>query len=237
MSEICYYGKKIHKGDKLHNGHRLRLKEKFLKNGLDTFDSHEVLELLLFYAIPRKDTNGLAHKLIRHFGSLSGVFDADKEELEKIDGISSSSAILIKMIPSVSRVYIKDRWEEKLTLNSTTLAGEFCTGLFVGVEYESFYLINLTSKNTLINAQEIHKGTISEVVIFPRTVVENVIKNRAHSVILSHNHPGGILKPSKADIVATNKIKEALDSIGVEVKDHIIVAGDSYISFAEKGLL
>ena len=208
-------------GDIVHEGHRQRLKDKYLKNGLDNFEDHEILELLLFYAIPRRDTNEIAHLLLDTFGSLSGVFNASVEELKKVSGIADNSALLLNIVPSLSRMYLKDRWKKKIAVSSTDVAGEYCKSLFVGMEYESFYVINITAKNEVIAADEVHKGTINEVSIYPRLIVEDVLKNKGHSVILSHNHPGGSMKPSKADIAATVKIKSALDAIGVQVKDHI----------------
>ena len=181
----------------MHKGHRKRLKERFLRDGLDSFEQHQVLELLLFYSIPRRDTNELAHKLLKRYGSLSGVFEADTEDLKKVSGIGENSAVLLSLIPDISRRYIKDRWEDRPLLNSSTKAGKYATSLFIGRIYEVFYVICLDSQNRVNRAQLVHEGTINESPIYPRIIVETVLRHKANSVILAHNHPGGSLTPQR----------------------------------------
>ena len=221
----------------MHEGHRKRLKQRFLEEGLDSFEDHQVLELLLFYAIPRKDTNELAHKLIQKYGSLSAVLESDSLELATTDGISENSAVLLTLIPSLSRYYLKDKWGKKDTIDSSTKAGKYSVDLFAGRSYEMFYLICLDTQNKITHAALVHEGTINEVPIYPRIIVETALRHKANSVVLAHNHPGGSIEISKADEEATNKIKTALNSISIQVMDHIIVAGNHYISFSEKGLI
>ncbi len=221
----------------LHEGHRKRLKNRFLEEGLDGFKDHEILELLLFYSIPQRDTNELAHSLINKFGSLSSVLETDSKELVKMRGIGEHSAILLSLIPSLSRIYFKDRWRDKPVLNSSSKAGEYALSLFTGRNYEVFYVLCLDSQNKLNYASLVHEGTINEAPIYPRIIVETALRYKASRVILAHNHPGGSLRPSKADINATKKIVSALKAIDIEVVDHIIVAGDKYTSFAEESLL
>jgi len=222
---------------KLHEGHRQRVKERFLREGLDSFEDYQVLELLLFYAIPYKDTNELAHSLIKKYGSLSGVLEADPEDLASVPGLGKNSAILLSLIPSLSRVYFKDKWGRKPLLNSSSKAGEYAVSLFAGRVYEAFYVICLDTQNRVNFPALVHEGTLDEAPVYPRIIVETALRHQASTVILAHNHPGGTLHPSSADIEVTKKVVSALNAISVQVVDHIIVAGDAYISFAEKGLL
>lgn len=221
----------------MHEGHRRRLKERFLKEGLDSFEKHQVLELLLFFSIPRKDTNEIAHELLNKYGSLSGVFEADPKDLANTPGIGESSALLLALIPDLSRRYFNDKWRDKPELNSSTKAGQYAVTLFSGRPYEVFYIISLDAQNRVNYAQVVHEGTINEAPVYPRLIVEAALRHKANSVILAHNHPGGSLNPSRADIEATNRIKTALEAISISVVDHIIVCGGKYVSFAERGLL
>lgn len=227
------------KGDNMHNhdGHRSRLRQRFLKEGLDNFQGHEIIEMLLSYAIPRKDTNPLAHELINKYGSLSGLLEADPKELSKNPGIGEYSAVLLAIIPSLTRRYLKDKWGEKPVLHSTKVAGEFIKTLFAGRTYEVFYVICLDSQGRVIYPALVHEGTINQAPVYTRIIVETVLRHKAHSVILAHNHPGGSLQPSEADIESTKKIVTALNAIDIPVIDHIIIASDQYISLSSLGLL
>ena len=222
---------------KLHEGHRQRVKTRYLTEGLDAFEDHQVLEMLLFYCIPMKDTNELAHKMIREFGSLAGVFEADPKEVCKRCGVSENTAIMVSLVPSLARRYFKGKWGDKPTLDTSSKAGKYAVALFAGRTYEAFFLICLDAQNRVIHADLVHEGTIDEAPVYPRMIVEAALRHKANSVILAHNHPGGGLQPSKADIEVTQKVTVALESISISIMDHIIVAGDKYISFAEKGLL
>jgi len=221
----------------VHEGHRKRLKMRFLKEGLDSFEPHQVLELLLFYSIPRKDTNELAHKLLERYGSLSGVFDADIKDIVKVPGIGENTAFLLNLIPHLARRYHNDKWGPKPELNSSTKAGNYAISLFAGRNYEAFFIICLDAQNRVNYSELVHEGTINEAPVYPRLLVEAAIRHKANSVILAHNHPGGTLTPSRADIEATKTICTALESISIKVIDHIIVCGDKYYSFAENGRL
>jgi DNA repair protein RadC len=224
-------------GKKLHEGHRQRVKSRYLSEGLDSFEDHQVLELLLFYCIPMKDTNELAHKLIGAFGSLANIFEADPKDICKRCGVSENTAILLSIIPSLTRRYVMDKWGEKPVLGSSAKAGEYAVSLFTGRTYEVFYVICLDAQNRVNHAVLVHEGTINETPVYPRIIVETVLRYQANSVILAHNHPGGSKRPSDADLQITKRIIAALEAISVHVTDHIIVAGDRYFSFAEKGLI
>lgn len=222
---------------KLHEGHRQRVKKRYLSEGLDSFEDHQVLEMLLFYCIPMRDTNELAHRMIKEFGSLAGLFEADPKDICRRCKVSENTAILVSLIPSLARRYFRGKWGDKPVLNSSSKAGEYAVSLFAGRIYEAFFLICLDSQNRVNHAALVHEGTINEAPIYPRLIVETALRHQANSVILAHNHPGGSLQPSNADIQITRKIAAATEAISISVLDHIIVAGDRYFSFAEKGLI
>ncbi len=184
-----------------------------------------------------RDTNELAHQLLKEYGSLANLMESDSRELMNRFHISEHIATLITMVPSLSRRYQLSRHREKEVLDSSTRAGEFARSLFIGYPYEVFQLILLNSKNQVNHACVVQEGTINEATVYPRVIVENALRHKAVSVIIAHNHPGGSLSPSAADISVTKKIKTALESISIRLMDHIIVAGDSYVSFAERDLL
>jgi len=220
-----------------HKGHREKLKKRFIEEGLGSFADHQVLEMLLFYTIPRKDTNEMAHRLLEKFGTLESLFDASPEDLIRKGGVTPNTAVFLSMIPELARRYMIIKQGKKPILDSSSRAGEFVKSLFVGKNYEAFYVCCLNSQNQLNYAALVHEGTINEAPVYPRLIVETALRHKASSVILAHNHPGGSLRPSGADIEVTRKICDALKTISITVIDHMIAAGDSYYSFAENGLL
>lgn len=222
---------------KLHEGHRQRVKDRYLAEGLDSFTDHQVLEMLLFYCIPMKDTNELAHKMINEFGTLAGLLEAHPGDITKRCGVSENTSIMVSLIPSLARRYFKAKWGEKPVLGSSSKAGEYAISLFAGRTYEAFFLICMDTQNRIIHADLVHEGTLNEAPVYPRMIVEAALRHKANSVVLAHNHPGGGLQPSKADIEVTKRITAALEAISISIMDHIIVAGDKYVSFAEKGLI
>lgn len=220
-----------------HSGRRQRVRDRYCKEGLEAFEEHEVLELLLYYSIPMRDTNVLAHSLLKEYGSLANLMETNPKELTARCKVSDTTATLISMIPSLARSYLKSRHGEKTVLDSSTKAGEYVKNLFVGYSYEVFQMVLLNSKNQVNHACVIHEGTINEAAVYPRIIVETALRHKAVSVIVAHNHPGGSLMPSTADLNVTKKIKTALEAISIRLMDHIVVAGNSYTSFAEKDLL
>lgn len=220
-----------------HRGHRQRVKNRVIKEGIDSFEDHQILELLLFYCIPMKDTNELAHDLIHAFGSLSGVFDADPQDLCEKVGVSENTGMLLTLIPALARRYQQGKYTEKAELGSTTKAGAYAMTLFTGRLNEVFYVICLNSQNKVNHATLLHEGTINEAPVYPRLIVETALRHQATSIILAHNHPGGSRQPSQADVEVTKKIKIATEAISITVADHIIVAGEGYYSFAENRML
>lgn len=214
-----------------HDGHRERLRDSFLIGGLEPFSEYNILELVLFYSIPRKNTNEIAHELLDRFGSLSAVFDAPYEELIKVDGIGKNCATLIKMFPEVSRAYFKDKYniDELGDVNAT---GNFCVSLFSGESVEKAYLLCIDSKNRILKSALIAEGSLVTVKLDKRKIMETVVRNNTASVILTHNHPNGVAVPSSADVTATREIALLMREISVKLVDHIIVADKEYFSMS-----
>lgn len=221
----------------VHRGHRDRLKERFIQHGLDSFDDHNVLELLLFHSIPRRDTNPIAHDLIDRFGSLADVFDAPLDELMKVDGVGEASAMLLKLLPQISRRYLISRSSKDTTLSSTRAAGEYITPYFHGERDEVVYIFCLDTKLKVIGSRMIHRGNVNSAAVNTRKLAETALSFNAVNVILAHNHPSGVPMPSDEDKQTTNDIRRALEALDINLMDHVVVADKSYYSFADHGLL
>ncbi len=219
-----------------HDGHRKRLKARFIKSGLDDFEPHNVLELLLFYSVPRKDTNPLAHKLINRFGSLSGVFDAKPEELMKVDGITENTAVLISMIPQVARKYLEDKAETFNSVSGFADVGAFLMPKFIGRTVETIMLASLDNKNRIVSCSIVAEGESDKANVSKRKVMEEAIRVGATRVILAHNHPHGFAMPSSEDVFLTEEIYALLKSVGIELVDHLVFADDDFVSFAASGI-
>ena len=215
----------------LHSGHRARLKARFVRDGLDSFEDHNALELLLFYAIPQRDTNELAHRLIAEFGSLSGVFDASVEALTHVPGVGENTAVLIRLMASLFAKYEQDKAKAVLPLlNTAQTAGEYFVSQFVGKTKEQFLAVCMTHKCRVLNQVVISEGTAFGMDINVRRIAEAAIQNGASYILLAHNHPAGVAAPSAADVDATRVIALALRALGIQVNDHIIVAGKDWFS-------
>lgn len=218
-----------------HGGHRERLKKRFLRDGMAGFEDHVVLELLLFYVIPRSDTNPLAHELLKTFGSLAAVFDAPREELLKVPGVGENTATLISMIPQLCRRYMISGSEVGDIIDSSEAAGRVLVPLFVGERDEVVYIMCLDGKLKLLNCQLVFRGSVKNVGVSVRKIAEKALASNATSVILSHNHPSGIAVASYDDQVATRRIRDALQTVGIALRDHIIVADADFVSLADSG--
>ena len=222
-----------------HKGHRERLKQTFLVNGFDGLPVHNILELLLFYSIPMKDTNGLAHELIKVFGSLANVFDAPYEELLKVKGVSQNTAILIKMIPQICTIYFKEKAQNG-TYNGKELTlkiGNELVARCIAETDEVVYLICLDNKLNPVYFDIIARGTVDTVKIVVRKIAEMAIRFNSSAVILAHNHPRGMAMPSKQDKESTEFIYKTLSALSIKLLDHIIVSGEEYCSMARNGTL
>lgn len=219
----------------IHEQHRKRMIGRFLSHGLERFEPHQALEMLLYFSIPRKDTNPLAHQLIGHFGSLSAVLDARPEELMKVPGVGTHTAALLSMMPQLWRLYRMDRLHGDITLDSALVTGAYALDLFAGHTRETFYLLCLNNNCQLLQAARLHEGTVNETIVHPRLVVEAALRYNAAQVIFAHNHPGGDPAPSGEDIRYTRRVAVALATIGIPVIDHIVVSDSGWYSFSREG--
>lgn len=220
----------------IHEGHRGRLKDRFRKEGLDGFTDVQVLELLLFFCIPRRDTNPIAHALLARFGSLHQVLEAPLHELEKVDGIGEQASTLISLTRQLARSYgVSQAGVEKI-LNTTTKCGEYLKPFFLGKRDETVYLLCLDAKCKALGCQEVGKGSVNSAGLSVRKIVETALAVNATSVVLAHNHPSGLALPSNEDVVTTRRVAMALDTVGIFLADHIVVADDDFVSLAQSGL-
>ncbi len=220
----------------LHKNHRERTKKRFLSGGLSGCEPHNVLELILFYSVPRVDVNVTAHRLIKEFGSFEGVLEADFESLVKVKGVGENSATLIKLMLESYRYYEVQKNKRGFTVNSTAAAISFARSLFVGEKSEKCYVICFDSSLKKTNCVKISEGSINATDISTRRIVEIATANGAVSIMLVHNHPAGTSSPTKEDIATTKKIFQALEPIGIELVDHIVVSPKDAISMADCGI-
>ncbi|MCI5903732.1 MAG: hypothetical protein MRZ61_01150 [Oscillospiraceae bacterium] len=220
----------------LHEGHRGRMRERFLQTGFDGFNDHQILEMFLFYAYPRIDTNEIAHNLINKFGSLNGVLDASAEELVKVGGITLNAAVLLKMIPKATRIYCSARAEEICYDNTEKLKSLFIPCYF-SVTEEVFRAACFDNSLRLISNSVICKGSPSGAPVNMRRLMEVVFAAKAPFIAIAHNHPDGSPFPSDSDIIATRNIINAMRSVDVKVLDHIIVGANEALSMRRQGTL
>ena len=221
----------------IHTGHRQRVKEEFLARGLEGMPDHRVLELLLFYAIPQGDVNPLAHALLDHFGSLSGVFHATYEDLLKVKGVGPNTAALIQLIPAIGARYMADRVNLDGQLTGAEDYMEALAPYFFGAREELCYLLCMDGKNKLIACRKVGEGIVDEVPILKRKVMEIALSCNSSKVVLAHNHVSGIAKPSYADISATRELRQLLASVNVNLVDHLVMVDGDMVSLAQSGLM
>lgn len=218
-------------------GHRQRLRDRVNESGLGAFEDHEVLELLLTYAVPRKDVKPIAHALLDRLGSLSTVLDAPTAELVKTDGVGDTAATLLHLMPGLTRRYLRDRWGHKPQLNTREDLGRFVVDELATATNEVFLLVLLTQQNHVLRALRLHEGSLASAPVYPRLVVEAALRHGAAKVVFAHNHPGGAAQPSSEDVAVTRTLVAVFDALDVPVVDHVIVAGPRTFSMAEAGLL
>ena len=220
-----------------HEGHRQRLRERFDRAGLDGFAPHEALELLLCFAIPRRDTKPIAKDLIHRFGSISKVFAATKEDLCSVPGIGQQAAGLIKLILPLMRLYGQDQTGKALCLDNLQSRLDYCHSLFIGENYERLYVLALDAKDNLLLKTLISSGDEGETAVYPRLIVAALLRSGAKGAILCHNHPDNDEKPSLADIHLTQALQSLLVPLGISLRDHVIATHTSSYSFAGHGLI
>lgn len=219
----------------IHDGHRDRIRRRFLEEGLDQFTDVQVLEFLLFYCIARQDTNPIAHRLLDSFGSLSQVLEAPVEELRKVEGIGENTAVFLHLVTQVGRYYLTDRASKAKVLPTLESCAQYLQTFFFGRNVETVYLLCLDAKCKMLCCKKISEGDVNSTSLSVRKVVETALNTNASSVVLAHNHPGGMAIPSNEDIQTTRRIAAALQAVDVHFIDHILVTDDDYVSLLQSG--
>ena len=216
----------------IHKDHRQRVRDSYLKTGIDAMADHNILELLLFYCIPLKDTNPIAHELIEKYHDLNGVLDAPIKELEKINGIGENAAVMIKLIRDICSKYHDNAINNKVNLASAERLYDFIRMKYLGETREIVYMLSLDAHGRLKHCIKVADGTPSTAVSDNRSLVELALRFDVTNAIIAHNHPNGFATPSQADIAATEAIAKLFSTVSISLVDHVIVAEDEIFSFA-----
>lgn len=222
--------------ESIHAGHRQRLKNRFLNEGLDHFSEHQVLELMLFYTIPRQDTNLIAHKLISHFGTLNQVLEATPEEMKKVSGLGDASATFLSLLNAFCRYYYLKKAEHIEIINSVSDCARMLIPLFHGRKNETVYMLCLDAKCKLLCCKKVGEGSVNSAAVPIRRIVEIALGANASSVILAHNHPSGLALPSEEDQLTTRQLATALSAVDIILADHMVVADGECVSMQKSGL-
>ncbi len=218
-------------------GHRQRLREKFLKKGLDGFHDYEIIELLLTLGTPRSDCKQPAKDALKKFGSLRDVLEADPKDLKTIKGIGDKNIFGLKLSQDVARRYLSDRLIDKDFIQSSNDVLEYLQHKLRDKNKEVFMAIYLNGRNQILKMDELFEGTLNTSAVYPREVVKRALDNHAAALVFVHNHPSGNPKPSQDDISITKKLSDAAKAIDISVHDHLIIAGNDVYSFADHGLI
>lgn len=218
----------------IHDGHRKRMKEKFLENGLASFKQHEILELVLFFGIQRVNTNDIAHHLINKFGNISSVFNAPIEELENVKGMTKNASVLLKLIPQVLQFYSSELYDE-IPLDNLKSVSNYFVSSFIGAVDEELKVCCLDNNLHVISCVTVAHGTVNATPVSARKIIDAAFRSNASIIILAHNHPNGSPVPSDSDIRVTREMMRILSSIGIELLDHVIVGRHTAISMKHAG--
>lgn len=229
-------GKKEAAESSLHAGHRERMKAQFLKSGFDGLEDHQVLEQILFFSIPQKDTNPLAHQLLNKFGSFSGVLDAPYSELLTVKGVGPHTAYMLKTLSQVARRYFESLDLNKVTIYSSDAAADYLISKFIGRSNEVIILMLLDSKSRIIFCDVVSEGTATTANIYIKKIVKLAVEYNAVYAMLAHNHPSGSCLPSQQDLDSTLWVHDALDAVDVRLLDHIIISGKDHCAFSKAGI-
>lgn len=220
----------------IHDGHRKRLRERYIQEGLDHFEENQVLELMLCYCIPRKDTNEIAHALLRRFGNLAQVIEAPVDELKKVEGIGDNAAVFLSLLNAFGRYYQVNKKKDIHILSTTESCGEYLIPKFSGRRNETVFVLCLDSKCKMLCCREVGEGSVNSAAVPIRRIVEIALGANAASVVLAHNHPNGLALPSGEDVQTTKRLAVALQAVDVELADHLIIADDDCVSLVQSGL-
>lgn len=221
----------------IHAGHRQGMKKQFLEQGLGGMQDHKILELLLFYAVPRIDVNPLAHRLVDHFGSLAGVFHATYDQLLEVEEVGPNIATLLQLIPAVSARYLEESASIDGQIVSPWQLKDLLTPMFFGQRDEIAYLVCMDGKSKVLATRKLGEGVVDAVPIAARKVLEAALACNASRVVLAHNHVSGVALWSQSDVETTLRLKRLLAEAGIVLVDHVILAGGDMVSMAESGVL
>lgn len=219
----------------IHDGHRERVKKRYREEGLDGFAPHQVLEMILFYCIPRQDTNPLAHRLLQAFDSVDGVLQASAKELKKVEGVSDGVAAYLTMFRSLDRYCRMEKAREVKILKNVEECGKYLVPKFHNLSRETVYLLCMDAKCKVLCCKKLGEGSVNSAAVPIRRIVELALEEGASVAVLAHNHPSGVAVPSGDDVQTTRRLAMALDAVGVELLDHIIVAEGEYVSLLQSG--
>lgn len=218
-------------------GHRERVKKRFLEEGPQSFTDEDLLELLLFFNLPFRDTRKLARELLQNFKTLDKVLDASFEELSKVKGLGTKAVLPLKVIHEVAKRYLKSKAMQSEYLRSPQEVYRYLQYEMKNLSKEVFKVIFLDALSRVLGLETLFEGTLTESAVYPREVFAKVLEKKAVSIILVHNHPSGNLKPSKADLDLTKKLILAANLLQFKVLDHLIVSKEGYFSMAEEGII
>lgn len=221
----------------MHDGHRDRMRIRIQENGIESLQPHELIEYILYHAIPRKDTNEIAHLLLDKYGSVANVFSADYNDLLTIKGMTNNASLLLTSFPSILRYYQKDLITSKVRVRTRGDCLKYLQSFFMGEHIEKVYLLCLDANNNIINCVMLSSGLPNQVMVDARQVADVALKQKAVSVILSHNHPSGEVEPSRADIELTRSIACALELLQIKLFDHFIFSDKGCFSFYDAGIV
>ena len=221
----------------MHQHHRERMRDRCLQNGFGNFATHELLEMLLYYSIPRTDTNGVAHGLLERFGSLKGICEASFDELLLTDGIGPQSAILLRLIPELMKRYAMEEIAPQAVYDSVGKLADYFVRTFIGLDHECLYMMLLNNRMNMIDCVLVSEGAVNSSTVPVRLMTQKALFKKASSVVLAHNHPSGIALPSQEDRDVTALVYRALSAVDILLVDHLIIAGADYVSLASDGFI
>ena len=220
-----------------HSGHRDRLRQRFLKSGAEGFQDYELLEMILFSAVPRRDVKPLAKLLLKEFGGLSSVLGASLADLQKIKGLSENSAVALKTVHALTCRMLRNDIKKEPLLSSWQKLIDYCHVSMAHEKLEHFRVLFLNRKNQLMADEIQQTGTVDHTPVYPREIVRRALELGATAIILVHNHPSGDSSPSDSDIAMTEEIIKAAAVLDILVHDHLIISQNGHTSFKSLGLL